>query len=122
MTQAHRFLSAGRFATGSVVVGLLEVLDAAILYAREGVIGPMSYLVGAVQLIWVVVSVYVLVRIRHRGAKLLALVYIAWVVFTYVLAALGFISTVIPMPFVFLGGAFGVVYALGAAYLGKYRE
>jgi hypothetical protein len=105
------------YPTGGAAIGIMQIVDAAILYVNEGVASPTALALATIEFVWALVSLAVLIRTPHRPTKVLAGAFFAYNVFGWLLAAFAIPQTApfaIPMWFVVVGGIFGVAYATGA--------
>ena len=101
---------------GAVAIGAMELVDGAILVERRGDYGGISVLFSLIELAWLVVSIYAVIRLKRRDARLVATAFIAYfVVGTGVAAVIGAAETV-PVWFAAFGALYGVAYACGAIY------
>ena len=107
---------ATRYVLGAIAIGAMEVVDGAILVERRGDYGGISILFSLIELAWLVVSVYAVIRIRRRDARLVATAFLAYILVGTGVAAVVGASETVPVWFAAFGGLFGFAYACGALY------
>ncbi|MEO5627067.1 MAG: hypothetical protein ABIQ70_13755 [Dokdonella sp.] len=102
----------------SSAIGLIEIVDAGVLYANDGALTGLSLVFSGVELLWVLVSFVALVAVKHRSTRVLALVFLSYNIAGWLLG--GFVvarsdAIALPMWAVIGGGLFGVGYATCSA-------
>jgi hypothetical protein len=116
--QARDLGLVGKYLVGAIVVGAMEVIDASLLAATQGVPDNFSYVVSAIEVLWFIVSVFALIRVKHSRSRLLAIAFLSYTVLGIVVAAFLGASEALPMWVVIFGGAFGLAYAGASAFVG----
>jgi hypothetical protein len=111
-----------KYPVGGIAIGIMQVVDAVILFKNDGVCESVSIALSGVEAMWAIVSLGALIRVKHKATRLLALAFFAYNVFGWLLAI--FVApqatpVVVPMWFVVFGGIFGLAYATGSAYVAK---
>ena len=105
---------ATRYVLGAIAIGAMEVVDGAILVERRGDYGGISILFSLIELAWLVISIYAVIRIRRRDARLVAVAFLAYILVGTAVAALVGAAETVPVWFAAFGGLFGFAYACGA--------
>jgi succinate-acetate transporter protein len=111
-----------KYLIGGSVIGSMQVVDAGILYATNGAAFDLSIAFAGLEFLWAVTSLVVAVRTKHKPTRVLALVFILYNVFGWLLGM--FTSTpsmpiIVPVWFVITGGIFGLIYAASSIYVAK---
>src|SRR4051812_34467892 len=101
----------------SAAVGLIQIVDAGLLYADAGIPSGPSVIFFVIELLWALVSLIVLIIVKHRVSRILALCFLlynvaGWLVGSFLVPP----SDAIPMWAVLAGGLFGLFYAGSSAY------
>jgi hypothetical protein len=107
---------------GGAAIGAMQVFDAVILFSNNGVGEGISLVLSGIEFIWAVVSFVVLVRIKHKPTRLLALAFVGYNVFGWLLAISALpqgTPMTVPMWFVVLGGIFGAGYSASSVRLAR---
>lgn len=119
MVKDHR----RKYAIGSLGIGIMQLIDAGILYSNNGVCEDISLALSGIEFMWAVTSLLVLVRVKHPPTRLLALAFFAYNTFGWLLA-LFIVSPatpiVVPIWLVVFGGVFGLTYAASALLVAKH--
>jgi hypothetical protein len=104
---------------GGVAIGIMQVIDSVILFKNNGVCENVSTALSGIELIWAIVSLVALIRVKHKATRLLALGFFAYNAFGWSLAIVMVPQTpvVVPMWFVVFGGVFGVAYGASSVYV-----
>ncbi|WP_415878124.1 hypothetical protein [Methylomonas sp. TEB] len=111
-----------KYAIASSAIGVMQLIDAGILYSNNGVCEDISLVLSGIEFIWAITSLVVLVRVKHPPTRLLALAFFAYNAFGWLLS-LFIISPaepVVPIWFVLFGGVFGMTYAASALFVAKH--
>jgi hypothetical protein len=123
-THARDLGAAQKYVVGATAIGVMQVIDAVILIVNSGVVGSATLVLSTIEFVWAVVSIFALIRLKHPRTRILAIAFIAYNVFGWIVGALAAISShteATPMWAVYVGGAFGLAYAVGAAYIFRGR-
>ncbi len=106
---------------GAIATGLMQVIDAGILFKNDGTAVGISLALAVVEFLWAIVSAFVLIQAKHRGARFVALCFVAYNVFGWILGAFIGAGETTPVPtwFVVVGGAFGMAYSIASAFLAR---
>ena len=111
-----------KYPAGGVVVGIVQAAEAFTVYRNQGVVGQTNVVVTFVELLWAVVSLVVLIRVKHRPTRVLAAVFVLYNIAGWILSADVDTSTlpvVIPLRYALIAGVFGVVYALWSLWIAR---
>ena len=111
-----------KYPAGGVVIGALQAADAFVVYRNNGTPGSLTLPFAAVEFFWAIVSLVVLIRVKHGPTRVLALVFFIYNAIGWFLSRSALSPTepiVIPMKYVAIGGAFGLVYMLWSAWLAR---
>ncbi|MDD5036542.1 MAG: hypothetical protein PHE55_17495 [Methylococcaceae bacterium] len=111
-----------KYSIGGIAIGIMQVIDAGIIYSNGGACKGISLALSGVEFLWAIVSLVVLIRVKQPNTRLLALAFFLYNVFGWLLSiftATPSIPVIIPMWFVVFGGIFGIVYAASSAYVAK---
>ncbi|HLX24381.1 MAG TPA: hypothetical protein VKR38_13625 [Usitatibacter sp.] len=111
--------SAKRYIVGAFVIGVAEVFDASNLIKNSGEIGGISIAVSIAELLWFIVSIYVLFKVEHRGTKMLAAFFVAYNVLGWIVGSMWVEGDTMPFGLAVAGGVIGLAYAVGAGFVGK---
>ncbi len=117
--QAVELKSAKRYIAGAFAIGVAEVFDAANLIKNSGEIAGISVAVSIAELVWLVVSIYVLFKVDHRGSKMLAAFFVAYNILGWFTASIWMEGDTIDFGLALAGGVIGLAYAIAAGYVGK---
>lgn len=104
----------------SILVGLVQVIDAIALYKAKGLPTNVSAITTAIEFLWVVVCVFFLSKTYLDGLSfIMPLTYITYNLLGWVYAAISGVGTKTPIPnwFIIFGGLFGIYYAVGNALI-----
>ena len=113
----------GRYLIGSVAIGAMQVADEAILFKNAGVCGDVSLVLSLVEFGWAIVSLIVLIRTKHTPTRVLAVTFLAYNAFGWILSFSVPQATevvVVPIWFVIFGGIFGMLYGAASAYAARH--
>jgi hypothetical protein len=107
---------------GGAAIGIAQVIDAVVLFKNNGACESVSIALSSIEFIWAIVSLVVLIRVKHKATRLLAFAFFAYNVFGWLLAI--FVvpqatSVVVPLWYVVLGGIFGLAYGASSVYVAK---
>jgi hypothetical protein len=111
-----------KYAVGGIAIGIMQVVDAIILYSRDGACEGASLALAGIEFIWAVTSLVVAIRASHLPTRLLALAFFAYNLVGWLLGVLGNIEAaqvMVPMWFVIFGGIFGLLYTGSSVYVAK---
>jgi hypothetical protein len=100
-------------------VGLMQVIDAGILYAHNGVCEGISVALSIPEFLWAIVSIIVVFRVKHLPTRCAAIVFFAYNLIGWILSySIETTDTtlIIPIWAVLTGGIFGLVYCIYCAY------
>jgi hypothetical protein len=114
--KARQLGIAKKYLAGAVIVGATELVDASMLIANQGEFSGFSFVVSLLELFWVVVTLVVVFRTRHRPTRILAVAFIAYFVFGIALSMSVDDAKVVPMWAVLVGGLFAAAYGGGSTY------
>jgi hypothetical protein len=111
-----------KYAIGGIAIGIMQVIDAGILYSNNGACQGISLALSGVEFLWAVTSLVVAIRVKHLPTHLLSLAFFAYNVFGWLLGV--FMTTqstpvLVPIWFVIFGGVFGLTYAGSSFYVTK---
>jgi hypothetical protein len=112
-----------KYSIGGTAIGIMQVVDAGILYSNNGAGEGISLALSGVEFLWAVTSLVVAIRVKHPPTRLLAIVFFAYNVFGWLLGwfmVTPTTSAIIPMWFVIFGGVFGLAYAASSVYVAKH--
>lgn len=114
-----------KYPAGGVIIGALQAADAFVVYRNQGSPSPMTWTFAVVEFFWAIVSLVVLIRVKHGPTRVLALVFfiynaVGWFISRSVMSPTE--PIVIPMNFVMIGGAFGLIYMLWSAWVARQPE
>jgi hypothetical protein len=118
---AREMTAARKYLAGAMGIGLLEVIDTSTLAANGGMVGAFSYMVSIVEVGWLMASIVLLFRVKHHPTRLLAHAFLAYMVFGVIIGVSIDPEQAAPMPLIFAGGAFGLIYAVAAAYVRAWK-
>lgn len=112
-----------KYPAGGTVIGVMQVVDACILYASHGVASNVTLVLSSVEFLWAIVSLVVAIRVTQRATRILASVFFTynasgWLLAFFVTAPTSPI-TVVPIWYVLFGGLFGLSYAASSIYVAK---
>lgn len=116
------------FAVGSAAVGLAQLLDSVALARRNGLAQGWHLAFSALEYVWAAACLGVLLLAETSWCtKLLAQVFVAYIPVAVLVAWISdpklltraSDAVAVPMPAVWLGGVFGVVYASLAVAIGS---
>jgi hypothetical protein len=111
-----------KYSIGGIAIGIMQVVDAGILYSNNGACEGISLALSVVEFLWAIISLVVAIRVKHPPMRLLAIAFIAYNVFGWLLGvftATPSASVIVPMWFVIFGGVFGLAYAASSFYVTK---
>ena len=111
-----------KYAIGGIAIGIMQIVDAGILFSNNGASEGMSLALAGVEFLWAITSLVVAIRVKYPPIRLLAIAFFSYNLFGWLLG--GFMATssmpvIIPMWFVIFGGVFGFVYAASSVYVVK---
>jgi len=110
-----------RYPLPSAFIGIMQIFDAYFLLKNHGVAGGVSMALSLVELIWLIVSVVVIFRVKALMTRMLAGGFVAYYIGSLVygmfwLPQLGD-PLVVPTAVTIAGGVFGMVFAVCSALL-----
>ena len=111
-----------KYAIGGIAIGIMQVVDAGILYLNNGACKGISLALFGVEFLWAVTSLIVAIRVKHLPTRLLSLAFFAYNVFGWLLSVFMITPStpvIVPIWVVVFGGAFGLAYAVSSAYVAK---
>jgi hypothetical protein len=111
-----------KYSIGGTAIGIMQVVDAGILYSNNGACEGISLALSGVEFLWAITSLVVAIRVKHPPTRLLAIAFFAYNVFGWLLGffmATQSTSVIVPMWFVIFGGVFGLAYASSSVYVAK---
>jgi hypothetical protein len=108
------------YLTAGVVMGLLQLLDAAVLILNKGHVKPYSALFAGVEFLWALTSLVLIFCTRHQPTRFLALAFfgynaVGWILSIFVMDRT---TPIVPMWFLGISFAFGLAYAAASYYFG----
>lgn len=110
-----------KYLIGSVAIGIMQVVDAGVLYSNDGAALGVSLVLSGMEFLWAITSLVVAIRVKHLPTRMLSIVFFSYNVLGW-LTGLFLPSTtpvIVPMGLVVLGGVFGFAYAASSAYAAK---
>jgi hypothetical protein len=111
-----------KYSIGGTAIGMMQVVDAGILYSNNGACEGISLALSGVEFLWAVTSLVVAIRVKHPPTRLLAIVFFAYNVFGWLLGLFVVAPStpvIVPLWFVIFGGVFGLSYAASSVYVAK---
>lgn len=111
-----------KYLVGACAIGVMQVVDACILYANQGIASGVTLALSSVELIWAVVSLVVAIRVKQRATRFLAAAFFAYNAFGWLLAFFVTAPTppvTVPIWYVVFGGLFGLSYVASSVYVAK---
>ena len=105
----------------SAFIGIMQIFDAAILLKHHGSMSAVSMALAGIELIWMIVSLVVLFRVRDLKVRLLAAVFVAYNVAGLLYSVLWMPQSgdapIVPTAVMLAGGVFGLAFAISSARL-----
>lgn len=111
-----------KYAVSGTAIGIMQIIDAIILYSRDDACDWASLAFAGIEFIWAVISIIVAIRASHLPTRLLALAFFAYNLVGWLLGVLvGIEATqvMVPMWSVIVGGIFGLFYTGSSVYVVK---
>ena len=111
-----------KYSIVGIAIGIMQVVDAGILYSNNGAGEGISLAFSGVEFLWAITSLVVAIRVKHLPTRLLAIAFFAYNVFGWLIGvfmATPSTSVIVPMWFVIFGGVFGLAYAASSVYVTK---
>ncbi len=105
-----------------MAIGILQVVDASILYSKNGACEGVSLALSGVEFLWAITSVVVAIRVKHPPTRLLAITFFVYNVFGWLMGLFMTIPSTsfnVPIWFVIFGGVFCITYAASSFYVAK---
>lgn len=114
-----------KYALGGTAIGIMQIVDAGILYSNNGSCEGISLILSSVEFIWALISLVVIIRVKHLPTRWLAVAFFSYNLLSWLLAM--FLATpsmpvIVPMWVVIFGGLFGLAYAASSIYIFKQPE
>ena len=110
-----------RYPLLSAFIGIMQIFDASILLKHHGGMSAVSMALAGVELIWMMVSLAVIFRVRDLKVRLLAAVFVAYNVAGLLYGMLWLpqsgAAPIVPTEVMFAGGVFGLFFAISSAML-----
>ena len=105
----------------SAFIGIMQIFDAALLLKHHGGMSAVSMALAGVELIWAIVSLVVIFRVRDLKVRLLAAVFVAYNVAGLLYGMLWLPQSgdalIVPTAVMLAGGIFGLLFAISSAML-----
>lgn len=103
-----------RYAVGSVVIGVVQIIDALLLLAVSGNFNEASWIPTVIEFLWVFVSFVVLFRKTSRFIKGLAAIFVTYNVVGWIVGSVKMdevVAGVFPLWMVYASLIFGILFA-----------
>ena len=109
-----------KYVIGSVVVGVVQVIDALLALAASGNFNDVSLIPTMIEFLWVIVSLVVLLRKASRFVKALSAVFVTYNVVGWIIGAVKMeelAAGVLPLWMLYASLVFGALFVAASVFV-----